>query len=297
MRMKLGILLGAILPACSAHAALIVDAWAGLGFYHSSGLATASTEDYPGAKSLRAFMFSSGNGDAGPGVLTPCGTDCASVPHGWGRAEANGENGRLKAGGGGNVTGNYSGGGQAQIHDSILFSPGATIELSLSGYLNASRQGTDLSEAQMGFLILFSRNPDVDEVLFAISAQDTAYGRGYSVFGAANQEDGDYGFIPDTFDFIIDTSAWTDVIGVPASSQSLPLKFLLYAQGGCSGSGCFAVANYGNTAYLKFNGEYVSASGYNYSGAPPDSAIPEPRAWTLAALGLTAVGLLRRRRV
>ncbi len=291
--MKLGnrIFLALALSTGSAHGAVIVAASASSASYVE---VMGSSSDFGGASHLYAKAYSSGNTAVGIGSLD-CGANCASFPDAKGYAEADGSTGRLKAYGG--STGIAGGGdGNATILDAITFlSPNRQIKIRLDGSVWASNKPE--AYAAMSFLI-FLQDPDgpgeqVEQPVFEIYAYEQDGDRYHSVATyLGSLEGGGEGFysgIPGRFEFILNLP----------NMGPLPyaLGFSLSAGGGCdTGYECSAHADFLNTAYLGIEGEYISANGYSYLGAPPDSAVPEPQAWTLAALGLTGVALLRGRR-
>lgn len=291
--MKLGSIffLAAVLPTAAA-GAVIVSASAGGGEAGSVSISGQSA-DFGGANHLHASATSSGNTALATGASAHCAPSCALLPHGWGYAEADGSNGRLKASGG--STG-ISGGGDANatILDTITFlSPTRRIRITLDGEILAS----DRPEASAAMAVtIFFQDPDgpgdqVEQPIFEIYAYEQDGERSHSVtyfLGSLEGEgEGVFSGIPGSFDFIFD---------LPFLPFPYDLGFSLTAGGGCDiGSSCSARANYFNTAHLGILGEYISANGYSYPGAPPDSEIPEPRAWTLAALGLAALTLRRGR--
>lgn len=290
--MKLGsrICLAALLSTAAASGAVIVSASASggdAGYVSISG----QSADFGGANHLHASATSSGNTLLATGSAPGCSPNCVALPHGWGYAEADGATGRLKASGGAyDVVG--GGDGNATILDTITFlSSNRQIKVTLDGSILASNEPG--ASAGMQFTI-FLQDPDgpgeqVEQPIFEIYAYEQDGDRYHSVNYFLGEMDGEGYFvgIPPLFEYTFE---------LPFFPFPYDLGFSLTAGGGCDfGPTCSAQANFFNTAYLGIEGEYISANGYSYPGAPPDSAIPEPQSWTLAALGLTALTLIRRR--
>ncbi len=285
MQRLLPFLVIASIGGLHGHAALLVSADAG------AFAVQGDSNDYGGVTIMSARVRALGDSYVGPGALGDFDL-CANCPPGYGRSEANGAVGSLKAGGGVSTAGPGNGGGSATILDTITFlTSNPKITLKLHGEIRASDDPN--AYAEMTFQIFIPASGEegsVDQILFGIVAweQDgdprhTIYGPMAGVYAIENAAG-----IPNPFDFILDVPPYLLLL-----NDTLTVGFELAAGGGADNNEVLAEAIYDKSAYLGILGEYESANGYSYLGAPEDEGapVPEPQtaALTLAGLGLALI--------